>query len=184
MFQIQLGGLGRVTIPKQFCHSYHHLSLETVFPAFKLTQNCYMNYNHKLSTPLSLLQTYCALKTILSQSKSSQSKKISNKREFKNLNFQNLQWIGINVKAQSRIIFKKLNSPPCYEWEKMRSSDRATLKSRKMFLSILKNLEVQPKNNTQKIQILNPWMNWENFCPNWSFSVENLLKMRQFAFET
>ena len=35
-----------------------------------------------------------------------------------------------------------------------------------MFLSILKNLEVQPKNNTQKIQILNPWMNWENFCPN------------------
>ena len=34
-------------------------------------------------------------------------------------------------------------------------------------------LEVQPKANTQKIPILNLWMNLENLCPNLSSPVEN-----------
>ena len=28
-----------------FCNLYPHLCLETVFPALKLTQNCYLHYN-------------------------------------------------------------------------------------------------------------------------------------------
>ena len=72
-------------------------------------------------------------------------------------------------------------------WEKMRSPDRATLKNPKIFLQIGKNLEVQPKANTQKIPILNLWMNWEKLCPNLSFTAENkigsLHKVRLFKFQ-
>ena len=38
---IHLGGLGGVATPGRFCHISPHL--ETVFLAFKLTQNCYIN---------------------------------------------------------------------------------------------------------------------------------------------
>ena len=30
---------------RKFCNLYPHLCLETVFPALKLTQNCYLHYN-------------------------------------------------------------------------------------------------------------------------------------------
>ena len=63
-------------------------------------------------------------------------------------------------------------------WEKMRSPDRATLKNPKIFLQIGKNLEVQPKANTQKIPILNLWMNWEKLCPNLSFTVEKKITIK------
>ena len=73
-------------------------------------------------------------------------------------------------------------------WEKLRSPIRATFKNPKMYLLIGKNVEVQPKTNTQKIPILNLWMNWENSCPNLSLAVENkignLHKIRLFTFQT
>ena len=57
-----------------------------------------------------------------------------------------------------------------------------------MYLLIGKNVEVQPKTNTQKIPVLNLWMNWENSCPNLSLAVENkignLHKIRLFTFQT
>ena len=56
---------------------------------------------------------------------------------------------------------------------KMRSLTGATFKNSKISLLIGKNLEVQPKTNTQKIPTLNLWMNWENLCSNLSFTVEN-----------
>ena len=41
--QFQLRGVGEVLIPGTFCNFYPHLSLKTVFPAPKRTQNCYIN---------------------------------------------------------------------------------------------------------------------------------------------
>ena len=64
-------------------------------------------------------------------------------------------------------------------WEKLGSSARATFKNLRISLLIGKNWEVQPKPNTQKIPILNLWMNLENVCPNLSFS---LLKKRQVIY--
>ena len=58
-------------------------------------------------------------------------------------------------------------------WEKLGSPARATFKNPKLSLSNGKIFEVQPKISTQKIPILNLWMNWENFCPNLRFTVEN-----------
>ena len=74
---------------------------------------------------------------------------------------------------QPRLKFKKFNFPSFYELRKMRSLARATFKNPKISLLIGKNLEVQPKTNTQKIPTLNLWMNWENLCSNLSFTVEN-----------
>ena len=64
-------------------------------------------------------------------------------------------------------------------WEKLGSSARATFKNLRISLLIGKNWEVQPKTNTQKIPILNLWMNLENVGPNLSFS---LLKKRQVIY--
>ena len=58
-------------------------------------------------------------------------------------------------------------------WEKSSSPTRAIFKNFTLSLSNGKTLKVQPKTNTKKIPILNLWMNWENFCPNLSFTVEN-----------
>ena len=60
---------GGVAIPGTFCSFYPRLSMETLFPAVKLTQKCYVNmtisfffenwqFTHELGLPLSLLQTY------------------------------------------------------------------------------------------------------------------------------
>ena len=55
-------------------------------------------------------------------------------------------------------------------------------------LSNGKTSEVQPKTNTQKIPILNLWMNSNFFCPNLSFTVEskicNLHKISLLTFQT
>ena len=53
------------------------------------------------------------------------------------------------------------------------SPTRPIFKNSKLSLSNGKSLEVQPKTSTQKISNLNMWMNWENVCPNLSFTVEN-----------
>ena len=58
-------------------------------------------------------------------------------------------------------------------WVKLQSPEKATFKNPKISLWIWKNLEIQPKINTQKIPILNVWMNWEKSCPNLSFTVQN-----------
>ena len=65
---------GVTATPEKVCKIYSHLSLETVFPVLKLTQNFYINIhtfflknwqlNHKL-VPLLFLQTYRAWKTML-----------------------------------------------------------------------------------------------------------------------
>ena len=89
---------------------------------------------------------------------------------------------------------KFLNS--LVNWEKresatqayMRSPDKATFKTPQLPLSNGTNLDVQPKANIQKIPILNLWMNWQNVCPNLSFTVEiwegNLYKIRLLTFQT
>ena len=73
-------------------------------------------------------------------------------------------------------------------WGKLRSPARVTFKNPKISWEIRENLEVKPKTNTQKIPILNLWMNWENICPNLSFTVANkigsLHKIRPFIFQT
>ena len=43
LFQIHLVGLRVGATPGKFGYFYSHLSLETVFSALKLTQNCYIN---------------------------------------------------------------------------------------------------------------------------------------------
>ena len=73
--------------------------------------------------------------------------------------------------------------------EKSRSPARATFKNpTKISLLIEKNLEVQPKTNTQKIPIWNLWRNWENLYPYLSLTVENkicnLHKIRLLTFQT
>ena len=73
-------------------------------------------------------------------------------------------------------------------WEKLESPARATFKNPKLSLLNGKIFEVQPKTNTQKMPILNLWINWENVCPNIRFTVENkisnLHKIRLFTFQT
>ena len=46
-------------------------------------------------------------------------------------------------------------------------------KNPKISLWTGKNLEVQPETNSQKLPILNLWMNWEKLCTNLSFTIEN-----------
>ena len=55
LYSKQLANESRSTARGTFCNLYPHLCVETVFPAFKLTQNCYLhniNINHKLDPPL------------------------------------------------------------------------------------------------------------------------------------
>ena len=72
-------------------------------------------------------------------------------------------------------------------WKKLRSPARARLKNPKISLLIRKD-QRQPRINTQKITILDLWINWQNVCPNLSFTVENkignLHKIRLLTFQT
>ena len=45
LFQIQKRGLRGIATSGRFGNFYLYLSLENVFPAIKLTQNCYINMN-------------------------------------------------------------------------------------------------------------------------------------------
>ena len=50
-----VGGSGGSPNPGTFCNFYTHIRLETVFPAFKLTQNCYVTMNISFSWKLAIL---------------------------------------------------------------------------------------------------------------------------------
>ena len=52
-----------------------------------------------------------------------------------------------------------------YDWKKLRSPPRLTFKNPKISLLTEENEEIHPKTITR--------MNWGNFCPNLSFTVEN-----------
>ena len=104
----------------KFCNFYPNLSLETVFPALKLTQICCINiydiafpenwqFNHKLAPPF--LHTYQAWKTVLTirqnvKVNGTQKYQFSNslvnkpKLTFKNTNISSLSWIGKNCEVQ------------------------------------------------------------------------------------
>ena len=47
--KIQMGILVLVTMPRKSCNFSALLSLETVFPALKLIENCYLNMNISFS---------------------------------------------------------------------------------------------------------------------------------------
>ena len=47
--KIQMGILVLVTMSRKSCNFSALLSLETVFPALKLTENCYLNMNISFS---------------------------------------------------------------------------------------------------------------------------------------
>ena len=63
--------LGEAAKPGKFCNSFPLLNLEIVFPALKLTINCYLNmsiffhenwqFNHKMGPPLSSTNILCQL---------------------------------------------------------------------------------------------------------------------------
>ena len=59
-------------------------------------------------------------------------------------------------------------------WEKLGSPARATFKNPNSLCQMGKSSKYSLRpTNTQKIPILNLWMNWEKFCPNLRFTVEN-----------
>ena len=75
---------------------------------------------------------------------------------------------------QPSVIFKKKTIFRLFhEWGRFGKYSYSNIRKSLISLLIGKNLEVQPKTNTKKIPSLNLWMNWENFCPNLSFTVEN-----------
>ena len=49
LFQRHFGNLRVSATPGNSCYFHSHLSLETAFPALKLTQNCYITMNLKTS---------------------------------------------------------------------------------------------------------------------------------------
>ena len=124
---------------------------------------------------------------IMPERLSSQSNKIWNQRDLKNPKFSTLVNREKFVSVAKTYIQKIQFSIFFMNWEKMRSPDKATLKKPKISLWVWKNLEVQPKTNTQKIPILNLWTNWEN-CFNLNFTVENktgnLHEIRHLTFQT
>ena len=71
--------------------------------------------------------------------------------------------LGKNWKCNLGLYFKK-PSLLSFSWFG-KNPAKATFKNLKISLLIEKNLEVQPKTNTQKIPIWNPWRNWENLYP-------------------
>ena len=146
-----------------FSNLYPCLYLETVFPALKLTQNCYLHYN---------IYSYATCRT---ERLSSPSEKIEGKETSKIPIFQLLRKNGKKLKK----IGKKLEVQP-----RLFKNPNFTSLSR-----IGKNIEVSTAQDQHfKIQILKLWMNWENLCPNLSFTVENKMenshKERMVTFQT
>ena len=85
---------GGTATPEKVRNSYSYLSLETVFPVLKLTQNCYINihtfflkswqFNHKLD-PLLLLQTYRAWRTMFTIWQNTNSRRLQTYQFFSSL---------------------------------------------------------------------------------------------------
>ena len=84
-----------------FCNLYPHLCLETLFPAVKLTQNCYLHYNINIF--------YLKSANLIINWLPSPFDQIWRQGD-KNLNFQNFQLIGENLEMKSRL-FKNPSFP-------------------------------------------------------------------------
>ena len=130
-----------------------------------------------IQVPLYLLQTLPEILSALSN-------KLRNPGDFSELG-------GIwkcNLDLYSKKTKKNQLSTFFKTWGKMRSPDRAKFKNPKISLQIRKNLELQPKPNTQKILIQILWLDCEKLRLNLSFTVENkignLHKLRLFTFQT
>ena len=125
---------------------YSHLSLETVFPALKLTENCYINVNIFLKTDNLILNYVPFLSPIIIPCP---------RGSLHDLSFPTLSWIGNKLEVQPGLISKKTKQFSIsffLIWEKLRSPIRASFKNYKISLWIRKNLEDQPKTTTQKSQ--------------------------------
>ena len=116
-FQKQLGGLRRWQWCnlRKLCNFYPHVRLETVFPALKLSQNCYINMN----IPHSLHHIYRAWENILTIGQNTKARKLQKSQfpkllvkvkcekfeskfslNFWNSSFQFLSWIGESWELQ------------------------------------------------------------------------------------
>ena len=84
-------GVGSVATGK-FYNSYPHVILETVFPALKFTQNCYLNYKSFFLKTGNLIVIWLPLlRTGRTKRLSSPCDKIWKQGEFRNPNFQILK---------------------------------------------------------------------------------------------
>ena len=115
-----VGGSGSTTPGKCF-NSYHHLSLETVFPALKLTQNYYIKkyfflgnwqFTHKLGLHLFPTNILC-----LKDYPHNLTKHMKSKGPQKH-NFWTLYGIGKKSETQTMLIFKNSKFPSFFKnWE-------------------------------------------------------------------
>ena len=141
-----VGGYGGDSAtPRKFCNFYSHLSLETVFPALKVIENCYINMtisSWKLTPSLFFKHT-------VNERLSPQPDKIWNYGDFKNPNVPALQWIGKKFEVQPRFISKKPNFPLFFWIEKIWE---VQLKNIHKSQNLSVDLEVLPKTNTHKSQ--------------------------------
>ena len=182
MFQIHLGGLRVSATSGKFDYFYSYLSLETVSPALKLTQNCYINVNifflktsnlflnwvPSLFSYNHLIPDRLSLESILPNSLVNGEQIESTtwayvKKKKKNLSF--FSWFGKNWEVPPEQP-SKIRKSLCELRKTWKFSQRLTL----------------------KITILNLRMNWEKLGPNISFTVKNkarnLHKIKLFLFQT
>ena len=103
---------------RNICNLYPHLCLETVFPALKLTQNCYLPYNINI---FFLKTANLIINWLLSDATCHRTERLPwnmKGQGDKNLSFQTIKWIGENLEIQSRL-FKNPNFPSLMKWEKL-----------------------------------------------------------------
>ena len=147
LFQIHLGGLRVSATSGKFDYLYSYLSLETVSPALKLTQNCYINVNiFFLKTSnlfLNWVPSLFSYNHLIPERISSKS--ILSNSLLTGEQIESTTWAYVKKKKKSVFFF--------LIWEKLRSPSRATFKNSKISLWIAKNLEVQPKPNSQNYNL-------------------------------
>ena len=98
---------------RNICNLYPHLCLETVFPALKLTQNCYRPYNINI---FFLKTANLIINWLLSDATCHRTERLPwnmKGQGDKNLSFQTIKWIGENLEIQSRLF--KNQFPISYE---------------------------------------------------------------------
>ena len=108
------------------------------------------------------------------------------KQDLKNPNFPIFLWMGkFGNAAKAFIKKKKANNFPSFSWidKNLEGQIKKHVKS-KISLWIWKKLEVQPNTKSQKITILNLWMNWEKLLSNLSFTIEIKIGTLRKTFQT
>ena len=92
-----------------------------------------------------------------------------------------------NLEMQPRLLLKKkkANNFPSFSCidKNLEGQIKKHVKS-KISLWIWKKLEVQPNTKSQKITILNLWMNWEKLLSNLSFTIEIKIGTLRKTFQT